>query len=207
MLRKILLGIATFVFAFAVLSVSVFRSSAVNFAFATPSPTNVLAAEIPEVDYQFPYPGRVSPDDILWSFKAMRDRIWYLVTQNPGKRAELALLFSDKRLILAKGLFEIKKPDIGLSTLAKGEKYLELAVNQEKIARDGGADTSEFLVNLATASLKHRQVIEEILVLAPEDAKPEIIKIGDYSKNAYKASRDALNSKGMTAPKDPFDGD
>ena len=137
----------------------------------------------------------------------MRDRIWYIVTRSPLKRAELALLFSDKRLILSKSLFEIKKPDIALSTLTKGEKYLELAVNQEKVAREKGIDTSEFLARFAMASLKHRQVIEEILILAPEDAKPEIVKMEDYSKNAYKAARDALNSKGIASPKDPFDGD
>lgn len=205
MLRKYLLGTLTFVFAFAVLSISVLQTTSISYVFATPSPQVVLGTQTPEVNYQIPYPGSVLPDSPLWSFKALRDRIWYVLTRSPLKRAELALLFSDKRLESSKMLFMKKKPDVALSTLAKGEKYLEIAVNQEIIARAKGYDTSEFLVKLATASLKHRQVIEEILPAAPEDAKPEIIKVGDYSKNSYKAARDALNSKGMTAPENPFD--
>ena len=38
-------------------------------------------------------------------------------------------------------------------------------------------------------------------------AKPEIIKIQDYSKNTYKSSRDELNSLGIPFPKSPFLGD
>lgn len=207
MLRKYLLGLAVFLVAFAVLSVSVLKSSSVAYVFATPTPPGLLADKsVPEIDYSIPYIGRILPDSTLWVFKAMRDRVWYLFTTNPLKRAELALLFSDKRLISSRTLFENRKPDIGVTTLTKGEKYLEIAAKQEEIARKRGMDTSSFLTKLAIASLKHRQIIEEdILPLAPEDAKPQIVKIEDYAKNTYKSSRDALNSKGIAPPKDPFD--
>ena len=126
---------------------------------------------------------------------------------NPLEKAELALLFSDKRLIASQSMFEIKKPDIGLSTLSKGEKYLEIATNEEMVARSKGYDTSEFLKKLSLSSLKHRQIIEEsIISIAPEDAKPDIVKIEDYAKNSYKSARDGLNNKGMPTPIDPFDG-
>ncbi|KKU10422.1 MAG: hypothetical protein UX13_C0012G0006 [Candidatus Woesebacteria bacterium GW2011_GWB1_45_5] len=207
MIRKILLSLASFVFAFAILSVSVLESASVSYVFATPLPQNLLGAQVSEVDYQVPYPGKISPDHFLWGFKAMRDKIQYMFTRNPLKKAELALLFSDKRLVLSKTLFENKKPDIALSTLTKAEKYLEIAVIDESVARSEGHDTLEFLTKLATASLKHRQTIAEILLLAPEDAKPDIVKTEDYPKNAFKAARDVLNSKGIVAPKDPFDGE
>jgi hypothetical protein len=91
--------------------------------------------------------------------------------------------------------------------LSKSEKYLEEATKMEARARESGEDTSAFLVKLATASLKHRQVIEgSILPMAPEDGRPEVIKAGDYAKNAYNFCRDALNSKGIATPKNPFDG-
>jgi len=206
-MRKYLYGFVVFALAFGILSVSVLRSASISYVFAvsSPTPTPVSVTKITKVDYQFPYPGSIMPDNILWSLKAGRDKLWYFITFNHSKKADIALLFSDKRLQLARTLFENKKPDIALSTLTKGEKYLEIAAAEEGIARAKGEDTSIFLTKLATSALKHREVIEEMLAIAPEDAKPEMIKIEDYSKNAYKAARDALNSKGISSVKDPFD--
>ena len=207
-MMKYLIGLPAFILAFGVLSVSVLRSAGVRYVFASssPSPSPSKTEKEINVDYKFPYPGKIMPDSPLWSLKAGRDIAWYKLSFTPSKKADLALLFSDKRLLLAKSLFENKKPDIALSTLTKGEKYLEMAWNNEEMARKNGEDTSAFLLRFANASLKHRETIEEMLPLVPEDAKPEVIKIEDYSKNGYKAARDALNSKGIPSPIDPFDG-
>lgn len=207
-MRKYLLGILAFAFAFAILSISVFRSASVRYAFATPPSTPVLGSEDKiKIDYQLPYPGRILPDSPFWPVKALRDRLWHALTVNHSKAAELSLLCSDKRLGMSKILFERGKPELAFSTLTKGEKYLEEAVDHESEARKKGADTSEILLKISNASLKHRQVIDEILTMAPEDAKPGIIKIEDYSTNAYNRTREALNSKGIPAPIDPFEGD
>jgi hypothetical protein len=50
-------------------------------------------------------------------------------------------------------------------------------------------------------------MIEEILVIAPEDAKPNIIDLKSYSKNVYEKTREALYEKGMEVPENPFNGD
>jgi hypothetical protein len=208
MIRKYLLGLSVLVFAFAILSISILESSSVSYSFTSPTPpSSVLGAAIPQVDYQLPFPGGILPDNPLWGVKVLRDKVWYFITSSPLKRAELALLFADKRLVSSRILFENKKPDIAVSTFTKGEKYLEIAANQEKEARAKGFDTSAFLVKLATAALKHREVAEASLSLVPEDGKPVVVKTEDYAKNIYKETRDALNSKGTTPPKDPFDGD
>lgn len=196
--------------AFAVLAISVFRSASITYTIATPAPMGVavLGESITTIDYQLPFPGRILPDNPLWVFKALRDRVWFAITTNPLKKAELALLFSDKRLESGKSLLIGRKPDIALSTLAKGEKYLEIAAGQEAAARKEGMDTSAFLIKLATSALKHRQIIEtDLMPITPEDAKPLLVKTEDYSKNVYKSSRDALNDKGIPAPIDPFAGD
>jgi len=209
-MRKYLYGLSAFVLAFAILSVSFLRSASVSpaYGYSTPAPiAKTTETPIPTIDYVLPYPGGILPDNWLWYFKAMRDRVQYVVTIDPLKKADLDLLYSDKRLGASLTLFENKKPDIAVTTLTKGEKYLEEAVKDEEKARKAGINTNDFLIKLANASLKHRQVIEEnIIPLAPEDIKPGIIKAEDYSKNTYKACRDALNSKGMTTPKDPFNG-
>lgn len=208
MLKKLLLVSGVFVFAFAILSISILQSTSISYSFtAQTSGFSVLGITSPEIDYQMPYEGRVLPDSPLWVLKAARDRLWYLITSSPLRKAELALLFSDKRLMSAKILLENKKPDIAISTLTKGEKYLEVAVAQESIARSQGYDTSTFLTRLAVASLKHRQVVESLMPLVPEDGKPLVIKMEDYSKNSYKAAKDVLNSKGLPLPINPFAGD
>lgn len=207
-MRKYLLGITGFVLAIGILGVSLLKSASIRYAYAaSPTPTPLASSKTATVDYTLPYPGKIMPDSPLWVIKATRDNVWYKVTINPLKRAEIALLLSDKRLLMSKSLFENKKPDIGFSTLTKGEKYLEIAAANEMEARAKGMNTGDFLAKLATASLKHREVLEQILVLAPEDAKPGIIKIEDYAKNIYKSVSEVLISKGQEIPKSPFVGD
>jgi hypothetical protein len=209
-MRKYLLGIAVFLLAFGVLSISVLESASVKYAFTspTPEPSGGLGSKpSPKIEYQLPYPGTILPDSPFWSVKALRDKIWYALTTNVSKKSDLSLLFADKRLVMAKSLFEKDKPDLAFSTLTKAEKYLETALGLEKEARSRGMDTTSLLTKLATASLKHRQLIGEILLMAPEGAKPGIIKIEDYARTAYKQTSETLNSKGIPSPISPFEGD
>lgn len=207
-MRKYLLGFAVFILAFGILSISVLKSATPRYAFSSPSP-KPLTTETKEinVEYLLAYPGGILPDSPLWSVKAARDRFWYVLTFNPSKKSELALLFADKRLSMSKILFEREKPDLAFSTLTKAEKYLDIAVSEEAKAREKGMDTADLLTKISLASLKHREVIEEILVLAPEDAKPEIIVIENKVKNVYKMTSEVLKSKGIAAPISPFSGD
>lgn len=213
MFQRLIVILATLAFAFGILFTSVFRTASVQYVFSQTSSSGPkeeqgeVLGESVEIDYYFPYPGRILPDHPLWFLKALRDKVWLLITTNPSRKAELKLLFADKRVVSAKILFERGKPELGVSTLTKAEKYLEEASNLEKENRKEGLDTSEFLSTLAKASLKHRQTIDEILKLAPEEAKPIIIKAQDYSKETYNKTRDALYEKGLPVPENPYDTD
>jgi len=207
MFKKILLVLGVFAFAFVILTVSILESSSISYSFTAPTTPSNSDVKITEVNYVLPYAGRVLPDSPFWKLKALRDKIWYFITPSPLRKAELALLFADKRLVSSRELLENGKADLAISTLTKGEKYLETAVNDEFVARKQGFDTSMFLSKLATSALKHREVIENLMPLIPEEGKPLIVKTEDYSKNAYKAARDALNSTGLPLPFNPFVGD
>lgn len=210
MLRRVVAILSAVTLAVAILSISVFKVASVNYAF-NGSLANTLGetTEADEIDvsYEFPYPGRILPDHPLWLIKALRDKIWLMLTLNSSKKAELLLLFADKRMASSKILFERGKPELAFSTLSKAEKYLVEAGSLETENREKGTDTREFLTRLANASLKHRKVINEILTIAPEDAKPEIIKTENYSRDVYKNSRNTLRSLGAPAPENPFNGD
>lgn len=207
MLRRLAIISSVLLLAFGILFTSVLRTASVKYEFSMPASGSppVLGEETVEIDYFLAYPGRVLPDHPLWPLKALRDRIWLFITTNPSRSAELKLLFADKRVTMSKILFEKGKPEVGFSTLTKAEKYLEEAVNQEKENRQKGIDTSELLSRLAQASLKHAQVMEEILTIAPEDAKPGIIQTEDYAKRAYEDAKNGLLESGLPVPENPFD--
>ena len=208
MFRKIVVSSLVLAFAFGILLISIFRTASVKYQFNNTGKqinAKVLEGVTELVDYNLPFPGKVLPDSPLWSLKALRDRIWLLVTTNPSRKAELKLLFADKRLGSAIVLFDKEKFEEGLTTLTKAEQYLEEAGWQEEENRKKGIETSDFLQILAKASLKHYEVMQNILTIAPEEAKPTIIQTQDYSKKVFENSRNALLEKGKSAPENPFD--
>ena len=205
MFRQIVF-VASFVFlAFFILSVSVLKAASIRYAFYQDAKKD--NGTIPSIDYQLPYPGRILPDHPLWPVKALRDRLWLLVTLNRSKQAELMLLFADKRLVSSRMLFEKGKPELAYSTFTKGEKYLEAASTAIDECFKSGVDSKGLATKIATAALKHREVAEQLLNMAPEDAKPGISKSISYSKNAYTLCKNSLLSRGMPAPENPFNGE
>lgn len=205
MFRRALLTLIFVTTAFIVLFISITQSAQVRYSFNGPSSheASVLGEKV-VVDYHLPYPGSIRPDNPLWSLKAIRDRVWVLVTPKAERRAELDLLFANKRIISASSLFQDQKPELGLTVLTKAEKYLESAFYEEETARRAGVKTNFFLQSLNLASLKHREIIKDIVSIAPEDAKPELIKTEDYAKRIYQESKNALTEIGIEAPQDPF---
>lgn len=206
MLKKLLLVGATLAFAFGVLVVSVFRTASVKYDFnpINPKDAHLLGESGSVIDYYLPYPGRVLPDNPLWTLKALRDKLWLLTNTVPTREAELNLLFADKRMAMAVLLFEKGNADLGLGTLTKAEKYLEQASRLTQENRSNGYDVTEFLFKLADASLKHYELIEYILKIAPEEARPTIIQSVHYSKDVYESARNTLLDEGLNPPENPF---
>jgi hypothetical protein len=50
-------------------------------------------------------------------------------------------------------------------------------------------------------------VINELLNIAPSDAKPELIRIKDITKTVYVSGRNALQEVGEDIPKNPSEWD
>jgi hypothetical protein len=208
MYTKIILGIATFFFAFFVLFISILRTAAVKYDFRNDTLALTGAKEVlgedSVVDYRLAYPGKVLPDSPLWGLKAARDKVWYAITTNPTKEAEPLLLFADKRLASARILFERGNYADGYSTLIKAERYLEMAAKKEEENRANGYNTSEFLERLTLSSLKHCEVIRILEVTSPEEVRPMLVRLCDHSKRVYDSASEAMKQKGITPPEYPF---
>jgi hypothetical protein len=203
---KILVVLVGLTLAFGILFISLFRAASVRYGFADSDAyiSTQTSEDNSKVNYRLPYQGRVLPDSPIWPLKAARDAVWLYVTPNSMRKAELKLLFADKRLVMAKILFENGKTETAFSTLTKAEKYLEEAFNQENENRNAGMDTSQLLERLALASLKHYEVTENLIPLLPDEVKPSVKQNQDHAKKTYENARNALLEKGMPAPDNPF---
>jgi len=84
------------------------------------------------------------------------------------------------------------------------EKYLEEASQLEMENRKEGIDTSDFLVRLANAALKHAEVITYISGIAPDDAKPKLVEVLESPKKVYWNSYNLLLDKHLKPPGNPF---
>jgi hypothetical protein len=207
MMRRVSISLFVFLIAFGVLFISIFRTASVKYEFSGPVDNSyrVLGDSDVSIDYEMPFPGKVLPDSPLWPLKALRDRIWLWTTTNQARKAELLLLFADKRIASAKIFFENEKYEEGYTILTKAEKYLEQASNKEEESRKKGNVNKEFLNQLARASLKHYLIMEEMIEMSPEDAGPKIIETQQYAKRVYERSRNALLGEGEQPPENPFD--
>ena len=214
MLKKTLPVFLILFFAFSVLLISILRTASVKQTFHPLSniPSEIKKGEIAELektelDYYMAYSGPVLPDSPFWKLKALRDKLWLIVTTNQSKKAELNLLFADKRLVSAKKMFDKKKYELGYTTLTKAEKYLEKASALEREIREDTNESHVLAERLEKASLMHILMIKEIILMSPEDAIPKIVVLENYPQNVYRDKADYLKSQNCPIIKNPFDGE
>lgn len=208
MLKNLLVACTAFSLGSFILLFTIFRVAAItttvygkdrpSIPALTPNPNDI------NIDYELPYTGKVDGSSPLWPVEAMRDKVFLTVVTNPLRKAELNLLLADKRLADAQKLFLENDPDNALSFLTKGEKYLERAGVEEREAKKKGMDTNEFLKKYALSSLKHIEVMEDILTYAPEEIKPHIVKTKNYPLAVYNQARDCMMEASLVPPTNPF---
>jgi len=164
-----------------------------------------------KVDYYLPYPG-ILPDHPLYWLKMVRDRVQLWLTTDSWQRGEKLLLYADKRLGAGWALIEGNKPDLGITTITKAEKYLEQAVNLAQKLGEGEKEV-KFKAKLAKAVKKHEEVLslikgkteggekeasqllEEVEVrvdFGDEEAAVELVQ----AKTAYEALQAAAKNRG-----------
>jgi hypothetical protein len=86
------------------------------------APVSLSVSE--ELDYTLPYPG-ILPDNPLYIFKNLRDRVMRIFLSDPVKRIEFSLLQSDKFLSMAMAYADMKKWDKAGKTIVDSQKEME----------------------------------------------------------------------------------
>ncbi|MDP3998925.1 MAG: DUF5667 domain-containing protein [bacterium] len=147
-----------------------------------------------KVEYTLPYPG-ILPGHPLYSLKMIRDQIssWFIT--DPLKKAEFNLLQADKRLNSGLFLLDKGKTDLAESTFSKGENYLEQTIAKVEGAKKAGKDISAMMSKLSLATLKHQEVLTEVLQKIPESNKKGIKESLDKSQKTVQWVREAQTKK------------
>lgn len=205
--------LASFVFillAAGILGISILRTVTPQFAFSQAPNTKAFSqlvagatSSVVTIEYELAHPG-ILPDHFLWPLKAARDQVWLFLTMDSLKRGEFLLLLADKRVSAAKNLMKEEKSGLAVSSSIKAERYLEQAVAQERVARKNGQDTSRFLDKLVPATLKHREVLEELYIMAPEDARPRVVEILNSPKKLFNDVKKTYIDLNKPIPQSPF---
>lgn len=179
MFRKLSVGFFSFLFLILILS----GFYLVNFC----QKTIVYGQE--KVFYNLPYPG-ILPDHPLYTIKAIRDKLMDILTRDYIKKANLYLLFSDKRINMAIMLSKKGKNKLAVTTFAKGEKYFlkipDLLLTSKK---QGVGPSSELIETVKISNAKHREIANELLKIAPANqikTMEEVIKINQEVKDKLK---------------------
>ncbi len=121
-----------------------------------------------KVVYQLPYPG-ILPDNPLYFLKVTRDKVQDFLTRDNLKKAQLYLLFSDKRLVMAEALEKKGETTLALSTLSKGEKYfLKIPPLLRQAKEQGTSPSAELVDRIKISSKKHQEVIGRLLQDIPQ---------------------------------------
>lgn len=199
MLKRAATSCAALVFAAAVLITSILRGAAPSYVFSKTTAEATAGGFIADVGYYLPYPG-ILPDHFLWPLKAARDKAWLFLTRDSMKRAQLNLLFADKRVGMARELVRGGKSELGVSIAARSGQYLDASWNEVEKAEQKGVDTASFLTTLAKASLKHREVLEETMTMAPDEARPMLNQSADYARLVYEKAVGKLIKEGRPIP-------
>src|SRR3990167_4511171 len=134
-----------------------FETSQVLAKDQTPTPTPPV-----KIEYQLPYPGLL-PGSPLYPLKKLRDKIIEVLTTDPLKKAEFYLLQSDKNL--ETGVMLVNRGDgkTAESTISKGENYFEQAISKIISAKEEQANVDEVLGRMQLSSMKHQEVIKDLM--------------------------------------------
>ncbi|GIW63408.1 MAG: hypothetical protein KatS3mg091_210 [Patescibacteria group bacterium] len=126
---------------------------------------NSLKAQTPisqlsrKVFYQLPYPG-VLPDNPVYFLKQIRDKISLFFTAKGQPKAEKLLLYSDKKISMAKELMKRGKVKLSLKTAISAEE--EFAKLLTEINENNLTDP-EFTSKVKLSNEKHQEVIMQLI--------------------------------------------
>lgn len=129
---------------------------------------------VQQVKYELPYPGLMN-DNPLYILKTIRDNVLEFSTRDNIKKAQLRILFSDKRVRAAELLQKSGHEEQVVAELQTSQKYFKKAVQDVIASKQQGVSASAELINkMKLSNLKHREVMLQLQQVVPSSQKQEL---------------------------------
>lgn len=173
-LRNAIIGCGVaMLFGLVVLMMSIMSATGIGAqdVITTPSPTPMIA----KVEYYLPYPGLL-PDSPFYKVKMVRDWLRGFLTFNERDKAELELMYADKRIHAASVLLDGGKSGLAIATATKAEKYLESSVSKALDDLEAGEDSKSLLLTQTKAVAKHLEILDNMLQRVTADERTVLEK-------------------------------
>lgn len=141
------------------------------FYFLNSQPVNLNQEKI---EYNLPYPG-ILPDHPLFFIKNFRDKILEISKRDYFNKAELYLLFSDKRVAMALAMAKGGKDKYAVNAFEQSEKYFaRIPPLIDTAKKQGTSATSDFILRLKLSNSKHKEIGETLLKDLPQGQNEKI---------------------------------
>ena len=94
--------------------------------------------------------------------------------EKPERAAQLSAEFAEKRMIRAREMFGVGRPEHAQRMLQRYNESMKEAEKAMKMAEKRGLNVTELAEHLGNMTYKHVEVLENLLEKVPEPAKPHI---------------------------------
>ena len=120
------------------------------------------------------------PDNPLYKIKVLRDKIMLILINDPNKKAAYHLLLANKQLLMSKMLVDKGNIPLARETALKGENQITLMTFAFKKA--GLKPQENFLNEVKMATLKHQELLKEIIAKVPADDAGTFSTVLEFSQ-------------------------
>jgi len=133
---------------------------------------------------ELPDPG-LTPDSPFYFFDTLAEKIEIFFSFSPEKKAEKAIYYADEKLAEIEKMAEENEVEPMEKANQNYQKYLELANQKVKEAKEKGKDIEELATLISEKTLKHQKILLEIYGKALDEAKTGIEKAMESSKRGF----------------------
>ncbi len=199
---RIISRVAAVFFALLILVASLIETSSIKYAFGARDLQDPRPSPRVNVPYSLPHPGEILPGNPFWTAKAFQDKVSLEMTSTTLEKAKFELHLSDKRLSAGWTLWQEDSSTEAISTFDKAENYLSLSY--ETLSQSDDPNNNDLLRKLAYSSLKHREILENVMGDCGDDARPTVSKMLNTSKMTFDKVSSQMENLHLNPPANPF---
>jgi len=127
----------------------------------------------------------LTPDSPFYFLDTLGEKIGMFFAFGSEKKAEKALKIAEEKLAEVKAMAEKNKTKALEKANQRYQEFLNLANSKTQKAKEKGKDVERLVTLISEKTLKHQEVLSEILEKIPEQAKSGIEKAIEVSKKGF----------------------